>query len=106
MRRRGAYGVVGGEATVDEVEDPRLTFVVFRLEVARREERRRGGGADRNVRQERVLRRPVLQLIISTRFMHACTCMELIRNQLFFLHCVNYNTIFPRKNKLQHYSPL
>lgn len=66
MRWRSvAYRVVGGEATVDEVEGPRLAFVVFGLEVVCREERRCRRGADRDVRQERVFRRMVLQLIIA-----------------------------------------
>ena len=58
-----AYRVVGSDAAVNEVEGPRVAFVVFGLEVVCREERRCRRGADRNVRQERVFCRMVLQLI-------------------------------------------
>ena len=88
--RLGAYGIVGGEASVDEVEGPGLAVLVFGLEVVRREEGRRGGGADRDVRQECIFRRPVLQLISKdskqgqlslVTCQHACNALILKKHQ-------------------------
>jgi hypothetical protein len=60
----GAYGIVSGEGSVEEVEGPGPAVLVFRLEVVRREEGQRGGGTtNRDVAQECICRRPVLQLI-------------------------------------------
>lgn len=77
----GAYGIIGGEAAVDEVEGPGLAVLVFRLEVVRREEGRRGGGADRDVRQECIFRRPVLQLIGTNHQdrQHGCNALIIIK---------------------------
>jgi hypothetical protein len=58
-----SYRVVGGKATVDEVERPLRAILVDRLKVVRREDGGRRRRADRNVREECVFRRPVLQLI-------------------------------------------
>jgi hypothetical protein len=65
------YRVVGGEAAIDEVEGPRVTFVIFGLKVVCREERWCRGSADRDVQQESVVCRMVLQLIVVTKIMHA-----------------------------------
>jgi hypothetical protein len=88
----GAYGIVSGEASVDEVEGPGLAVLVFGLEVVRREEGRRGGGADRDVRQERIFRRPVLQLIerFETR---ASISIQHASNALIFKKSAKYSSL-------------